>query len=169
MKKIVGILGYPIEHSLSPKMHNAVFEKLNMDYIYLAFEIKENYLKSAVSGIKALNIKGVNVTLPYKERIVEYVDELSKEAQVLSAINTIVNKNNKLKGYNTDVVGFCKSLQRFNIDLTNKTVLLIGAGGAAKALTYALTTYYKLKKLIIANRTYSRAEELIKKFLLIIL
>ena len=100
---IVGLIGHPVEHSFSPPMHNAAFEKLNMDYAYVAFDVNPLNLKSAIEGARSLNIKGFNVTIPHKIEVMKYLDEIDEIAQVIGAVNTIDFKN--LKGYNTDGIG----------------------------------------------------------------
>ena len=136
--KIVGIFGHPILHSLSPLIHNKWFEKYKLNYIYTAFDIKPELLKSAVNSIKTLNIAGLNITVPHKVKIIKYLDFIDKDAKAIGSINTIVNKENKLFGYNTDYEGFIKDLEKNKINLKQKTVLVIGAGGASKAIIYAL-------------------------------
>ncbi|HCJ67637.1 MAG TPA: shikimate dehydrogenase, partial [Elusimicrobia bacterium] len=129
--RITGIFGYPIKHSLSPVMHNAAFEILGLDFIYLPFEVKPADLEIAVKAIKVLGFKGVNVTVPHKEKVVKYLDKLDSSAKEVGAVNTISNENGKLIGYNTDGIGFLKSLAG-KINLKNKNVLLLGCGGAGK-------------------------------------
>ncbi|MBF0474035.1 MAG: shikimate dehydrogenase [Nitrospirae bacterium] len=158
--KITGLFGYPIKHSLSPKMHNAGFAQLNLDYCYLPFLVKPEDLKDAVNGIRAMGFAGVNLTIPHKEMVIKLLDETDKEAQFIGAVNTIVNMNGHLKGYNTDGRGFIKSLEEQGINLSDKTVLVIGAGGASKGICYYLAQ--KVKKLIIYNRSIDRRDALIE-------
>ena len=136
--KITGLFGYPVEHSLSPAMHNAAFEALGLDYCYVAFPVHPDSLKDAVLAIKALNLAGVNVTIPHKEIVIPFLDEIDKEASIIGAVNTIVNSSGRLKGYNTDGRGFMQSLFESGISVENKEVLIIGAGGASRALSYYL-------------------------------
>ena len=109
--KIVGIFGNPISHSLSPIMHNSWFKKYKLNFVYLAFNIFPQNLKSAVEAIKSLNIVGINVTVPYKVEVMKYLDKIDVDAKNIGSVNTIVNKNNKLYGYNTDWLGFIEDLK----------------------------------------------------------
>ncbi|MDP2280043.1 MAG: shikimate dehydrogenase [Nitrospirota bacterium] len=136
--KVLGLLGYPVEHSLSPAMHNAAFEHLRLDCCYVTFPVKPELLKDAVSAIISLNLAGVNVTVPHKEKVIHFLNEVDKEASFIGAVNTIVNSNGVLKGYNTDGRGFMKSLSETGIKVKNKNVLIIGAGGASRAIGYYL-------------------------------
>ncbi|MBI5574405.1 MAG: shikimate dehydrogenase [Elusimicrobia bacterium] len=147
--KILGIFGYPIKHSLSPLMHNAAIEKMNMDFIYLPFEVKPDKLSDAVSAIRILDIAGVNVTIPHKENVIKYLDKISDEAKKIGAVNTIVHKNGKLSGFNTDYYGFLKSISE-KITSRNKNVLMLGCGGVARAIAVSLIDS-KIKQLTIAD------------------
>ncbi len=137
--RITGLYGYPVEHTLSPSMHNAAFEHLGIDYCYLPFSVPPDSLKSAVEAIRALNLAGVNVTIPHKESVIPYLDNVSEEASFIGAVNTIVNQDGKLTGYNTDGRGFMRSLSENNILTDNKKVLIVGAGGASRAIGYYLS------------------------------
>ncbi len=158
--KIVGVIGHPIKHSHSPMMHNYAFNKVGLDYVYLPFDIASVNLKDALKGMVALGIAGFNVTVPHKERIVEYLDELSDSAKIVNAVNTVVNENGKLYGYNTDVNGIIETLEQYKNIISGKTVTVIGAGGAARAVIYALISSFNVKKINIINRTIERAESL---------
>lgn len=137
--KIVGLIGYPIGHTLSPAMHNRAFEYLDLNYIYLPFPVEENNLKGALSALPALGIVGVNVTYPYKEKVLEYLDEVTEEAELTRAVNTILVRDNRLIGYNTDGEGFITSLKKgTGIDSRGKKVVIIGAGGAGRAVSIQL-------------------------------
>jgi shikimate dehydrogenase len=157
--KITGLFGYPIKHSLSPAMHNAGFAHLKIDYCYLPFLVAPDDLKDAVNGIRAMNFRGVNLTIPHKENVIKFLDEIDDEAKFIGAVNTIVNEDGRLKGYNTDGRGFIKSLEEQGINLSDKTVLVIGAGGAAKGICYYLA--HKAKRLMIQNRSIDRRDALI--------
>ncbi len=136
--KVFGIFGDPIHHSLSPQMHHAAFEDLNLPHVYLSFHITPDRLKEAVDAIRVLGIDGINVTIPHKEKIIPYLDEIDPTAQKIGAVNTIKNKNGHLIGFNTDGLGFVASLHEAGIDPAKQAILLIGAGGAAKGVAMAL-------------------------------
>lgn len=138
--KVVGLFGYPVEHSLSPIMQNAAFNYQGLDYCYVAFLVHPELLKEAVNSIRALNLTGVNVTIPHKENVIPFLDQISEEASIIGAVNTIKNENGTLIGYNTDGKGFMKSLEEANIIVKNKNVLIIGCGGASRAIGYYLCT-----------------------------
>jgi shikimate dehydrogenase len=161
--KIVGIFGNPISHSLSPIMHNSWFKKHKLNYLYLAFNISPQNLKSAVESIKSLNIVGVNVTVPYKVEVIKYLDKIDVDAKKIGSVNTIVNKDNKLYGYNTDWLGFIEDLKCKNINLKNKKVLVVGAGGASKAILYALNKL-KVKQIYLTSRTIAKAKLVLQKY-----
>jgi shikimate dehydrogenase len=137
--KVVGLFGFPVEHSLSPAMHNAAFEHLNLDCCYVTFPVRPDLLDQAVKGITALNLMGVNVTVPHKERVIPFLDRVNEEASFIGAVNTILNADGTLTGFNTDGRGFMESLAEAGISLEGKTVLVIGAGGASRAVSYYLS------------------------------
>lgn len=161
--KIVGVFGYPIKHSLSPAMHNSAFKHCNLDFIYIPFEVKPDNLKDAIKSLIALNINGINLTIPHKEACLPYLDEIKREAKLIGAVNTIeVIRPRKLGtpkliGHNTDSLGFIRSLKEFNINLRDKTVLILGAGGAAKAVCFACVLN-GIKEIYIVNRTLKKAD-----------
>lgn len=164
MKKIVGLFGYPVGHSISPVFQNAAFRKLDLDFIYLPFSVRPEDLKKAVEGIRALNIVGVNITIPHKEKVLPHLDKISSEAKKIGAVNTISNRKGKLIGYNTDVHGFLSSVQEdLGFDPRGKSVFLLGAGGVAYAITYSLIKK-KAKKITVVNKPRHMAESLIKHF-----
>lgn len=158
--KVVGLIGHPIEHSYSPLIHNAAFEESGLDFLYLTFDIHPGSLKEGIRGLAALNIAGVNVTIPHKERVLELLDVLSPEARVIGAVNTIVNDGFKLHGYNTDAFGFLASLRPYADRIRGETVAVLGAGGASRAVLYALITEVKPKHVYLLNRHLERAESL---------
>jgi shikimate dehydrogenase len=135
---VTGIIGYPLKVTLSPPMHNAAFKALNLDGIYVALPVKEENLKEAVFGLSALNFRGFNITIPYKKKVMEYLDEISADATAIDAVNTVLIDENKLKGFNTDIYGFEESLNKYEIALQGKKVMLIGAGGVAYACSYII-------------------------------
>ena len=158
--KIVGVIGHPIKHSFSPLMHNIAFDILKLDYSYLPFDVPISNLKDALKGILALGIKGVNVTLPLKEKIIDYLSEISEEANVVGSVNTVVNENGKLHGYNTDVHGIYETLNPYKDEITGSVVTLIGSGGASRSVIYTLIRYFKPREINIINRTEQKAESL---------
>ena len=153
---IVGLIGHPVEHSFSPPMHNAAFEKLNMDYAYVAFDVNPCDLESAINGAEALNIKGFNVTIPHKIEVMKYLDEIDEIAQLIGAVNTIDFKN--LKGYNTDGIGAVKAIEEVT-SIKNKNVLIAGAGGASRAISFYIAKY-GASNLKILNRNVEKAQKL---------
>ncbi len=155
--KLFGIFGNPVSHSLSPVMHNNWFEKYKLNYLYCAFDILPENLKSAVEAVKTLNILGINVTVPHKVEVMKYLDNIDIAAKTIGSVNTIVNKKGKLYGYNTDWQGFITDLKYKNIALKNKTILVIGAGGAAKAILYSLNKL-KVKQIYLTSRTMDKAK-----------
>lgn len=158
--KIVGVIGHPIKHSFSPLMHNLAFDLLKLKYTYLPFDVPLSNLKDALKGILALGIQGVNVTLPLKEKIIEFLSDVSEEANIIGAVNTVVNESGILHGYNTDVTGVYETLNPYKDELTGSSVTLIGAGGAARSVIYTLIRYFKPKEINIINRTEQKAESL---------
>jgi shikimate dehydrogenase len=158
--RVCGVIGDPIEHSLSPAMHNAAFEALNLDYVFLAFKVKPANVQDAVNGMRALNIRGLNVTMPHKSRVLKYLDRVDLPAQLISSVNTILNKENLLFGFNTDGVGALKALKENGVELKGRKVLLLGAGGAARAIAYAVAK--EADELAVLNRTPKHAQTLAK-------
>ncbi|MBY9004988.1 MAG: shikimate dehydrogenase [Candidatus Lokiarchaeota archaeon] len=158
---IICIFGHPIEHSMSPIMHNIAFKDLGLDYIYIAIDIAPNNLKQAFDVVRALDIKGANITVPHKKRTLQYVDEISPIARKIGAINTIKNEDGKLIGTNTDASGAKKALKEANIDINEKNVMILGAGGAARALAHSLIE--ETNNLFIVNRTSNRGKNLARE------
>lgn len=157
--KICCLIGNPVNHSLSPQLHNACYNYLGLDYVYLAFKVTN--LKKAIDGLKELGIKGISVTIPHKEEVIKYVDEIDEVAKDIGAVNTIISKNGKLIARNTDWLAALGALEKVTA-LKNKKVALIGAGGAAKAILYGLVK--SGANVYIFNRTFNNAEELGKKY-----
>ncbi|MBR2557827.1 MAG: shikimate dehydrogenase, partial [Methanobrevibacter sp.] len=135
---IVGLIGHPVEHSFSPPMHNAAFDALGLDYVYVAFDVHPNDLKSAIEGAGSLNIKGFNVTIPHKVNVMEHLNELDEVAELIGAVNTIDFKN--LKGYNTDGIGAIKAIEEVTT-VKDKNVVVAGAGGASRAISFYIAKY----------------------------
>ncbi|MGE1162112.1 shikimate dehydrogenase [Peribacillus simplex] len=161
MKKIYGVMGDPIAHSMSPDIHNDAFEKENIEAVYHHFHVTKEGLIDAVKGMKALGIEGFNITIPHKTSIIPFLDEVDELALAIGAVNTVVNKNGRFIGYNTDGKGFFKSLcDEISGDIKAKKTLVIGAGGAARAIYFTLVKE-GVKQVDIANRTKERAAQLV--------
>lgn len=157
---MTGVFGNPIRQSLTPVMHNAAYKQLGLNYASAAFAVSQDNLRQAVEGIRALSFRGVNVTIPHKVAIMEYLDEIDEEALDIGAINTVVNDNGKLIGYNTDGRGFIQSLlEESQISVEEKRVLVLGAGGAARAVGISLARR-GVSHMVIANRSVDKAEVL---------
>jgi len=148
--RICGLIGDPIEHTLSPVMHNAAFRSKGLDYLYLPFRVKREWLSQAIDGMRALNIRGLNVTIPHKVDVIPYLNELAPLAEKIGAVNTIVNDDGVLKGYNTDAAGFLKALLKRGIKPEGKRVVILGAGGASRAISFILAE--RSASLVILNR-----------------
>jgi shikimate dehydrogenase len=162
--KLTGIIGYPLIYTLSPKIQNAAFINAGLNWCYVPLRIENKNLPDAVRGLKALGFKGVNVTMPYKEVVLEYMDEITSYAKMVNAVNTIFLVEEKLVGYNTDGAGFLASIQKnTDFDLKDKAALIIGAGGAAKSVVISLASA-GVRKIIILNRTFEKAQ-IIEKLL----
>ncbi|WP_066064016.1 shikimate dehydrogenase [Neobacillus soli] len=160
MKKLFAVLGDPIGHSMSPVMLNDLFSFYHIDAHYLPFQVKAEVLGEAVRGLKALGVGGFNVTIPHKSNIIPYLDGIDELAANIGAVNTVVNENGKLIGYNTDGPGFLKGLKTYVDTLSGQRVLIIGAGGAARAIYFTIAQE-KPRAVDIANRTVDRASSLI--------
>jgi len=159
--KTICLLGHPIKHSFSPTIHNYLFKKYLKNNIYVCFDVEEDKLKDCIFGIKALDIKGCNVTIPHKVNIIKYLDSIDENAKLIGAVNTINNKGGILKGYNTDGIGFVKSILDKNYEIKNKKAMIIGAGGACRSIAIELAAN-GVKSIEIRNRSLERANEIIK-------
>ena len=162
MKKYL-VIGNPIEHSLSPKLHNYWIKKNNIDATYDKKQINESDIKGIISDIKNEKINGINVTMPFKKSIIPFIDKLSFEANESQSVNTIYLESGKIIGHNTDIAGFELGLRHFKYDLKNKKVLILGAGGVVSSMILALNKM-KVSKIILSNRTKKKAENLKKSF-----
>ncbi|MCF7888455.1 MAG: shikimate dehydrogenase [Candidatus Omnitrophica bacterium] len=156
-----GLLGYPVEHSLSPKMHNAVFKKLNLPYHYSLYPVELSGLDNFIKSLAKENIRGLNVTVPYKEKILPYIEEKSEAVKKIGAANTLVIGDFKIEGFNTDFLGFSKHLKEL-VDPNKLKIALLGAGGAAKAVVYSLLKD-KIKAISIFDIDKKKAEDLVEK------
>jgi len=162
--ELVGLIGYPIRQSFSPFIHNVAAELTGTKLIYLPFEVHSTNLKNAVKGITALGLKGFNVTVPHKVSAVDFMSKLSEEASVTGSVNTVVNELGKLIGYNTDVYGIVESLQSYKSHISSNEVSIIGAGGSARSVIYALIRNFKPKKIYLINRTPEHSETIKQHF-----
>jgi len=162
MKKFL-VIGNPIEHSLSPELHNYWIKKNNIDAIYKKQKLNKLQLEHYVSQVKNNKINGINVTVPFKKTIIPYLDELTTEAKNTQSVNTVYKKNNKVIGHNTDIFGFRTSIEKTEYDLNNKEVLILGAGGVVPSIIFSLIKM-KVSKIKISNRTKEKAENLKKLF-----
>ncbi|MHB8578933.1 MAG: shikimate dehydrogenase [Ignavibacteriaceae bacterium] len=158
--KILGLIGHPLKHSYSPFIHNIAIELKELDYIYLPFDIPTSNLKNAVRGMISLGIRGFNVTIPHKENIIQFMSNVSEEASIIGAVNTVVNELGKLTGYNTDVNGILETLNPYKEEIFGNVISVIGAGGASRAVIYTLIRYFKPSKIFLVNRTEQRADSL---------
>lgn len=158
--RLLGLLGHPIRHSYSPFIYNIAAQLLNLDLLYLPFDIPPSDLKSAVRGMVTLGFKGWNVTIPHKETIKKHLSNLSEEAALVGAVNTVVNDVGNLVGYNTDVHGIHEVLLPFKDEVGGLEVTVLGAGGAGRAAVYSLIKYFRPAKIHIINRTEQRADSL---------
>lgn len=163
--ELIGLMAYPIRHSSSPAMHNEAFAQLRLDYAYLAFEVTNETLEDAVKGIRALQLKGSNVSMPNKTVVGQYLDELSPAAKLCGAVNTIVNENGKLTGHITDGIGYMASLKDNGIDVIGKKMTIAGAGGAATAIEIqaALDGVKEMSIFNIKDKFWENAEKTIEK------
>jgi len=158
MKKYL-VIGNPIEHSLSPKLHNYWFKKNNINAIYEKRLVDENNLKKLCNEVKNGKLDGFNVTVPFKKEIIPYIDQLSIEAKNTQSVNTISFNNGKLIGHNTDIDGFELSIKKLKFDVANKKILILGAGGVVPSIIFALKKM-KAFKIILSNRTKEKAMNL---------
>ena len=163
MKKYL-VIGNPIEHSLSPKLHNYWIKKNNIDAIYEKKKLNEKDIKNVILDVKNEKISGINVTVPFKKSVISFIDELSPEAKETQSVNTVYKENNKIVGHNTDISGFELALRGINYDVKNKKIFILGAGGVVSSIILALRKM-GVKKIILSNRTKKKAEELKKTFI----
>jgi len=162
MKKFF-VIGNPIDHSLSPILHNYWIKTKGIDACYEKQKLNENELEKFISQIKKKKINGINVTVPFKKSVIPYLDELSFEAQNTQSVNTIYLKHNKIIGHNTDIIGFETSIKKSKYNLSNKEILILGAGGVVPSIIFALNKM-KVSKIKISNRTEKKSYDLKKIF-----
>jgi len=148
--KVCGIIGYPIEHTMSPPIHNAAFKEMGLDYVYVAFGVKGENVTRAIEGMRALNMRGMSVTIPHKLAVIPLMDKLDPLAEKIGAVNTVVNDDGVLTGYNTDALGFLQPLLEKGVEPEGKKVVIVGAGGASRAVSFILAD--RGANLVILNR-----------------
>ncbi|MBI5664737.1 MAG: shikimate dehydrogenase [Nitrospirae bacterium] len=163
--RIAGIFGYPIEHTLSPMMHNAAFQALGLDMCYVPFKVLPEALPDAVKAIRSLNMTGVNITVPHKEKVIPLLDKVNEEAAFIGAVNTITNTEGMLTGFNTDGRGFLSSLAEEGISIEGNNILIIGAGGASRAVSYYLSE--KASSLSLFDTDRPKAQKLVNDLCMI--
>lgn len=151
-----GLIGKPVEHTMSPVIHNTIAEEMGINLVYVPFLVEEN-LKEAVAGAFALNILGMNVTVPYKSEVMTSLAECDELAKKIGAVNTLVRTENGYKGYNTDMTGLYRAMTGYGITLEDRNIIILGAGGAARAVAY-LCAYYGAKKVYLLNRSLDKAQ-----------
>ena len=159
MPDTYAVIGDPIDHSLSPNIHNAAFRHLELDHSYIAYKISAGELAAGIDSLKKIRIAGFNVTIPHKIEIMKFLDDMDTTSKVIGAVNTVSNENGKLKGYNTDMIGFLDPIKKKNLAIKDSQVLLLGAGGAARAILTAMIKE-KASKITIVNRTQENANKL---------
>lgn len=157
---ITGLAAHPAKHSFSPSIHNTAASMLGLNFVFLAFDVLPENLEDALNGMKAFNIRGLNLSLPHKKKVLQFLDSKSLEVSYSGAANTIVNENGKLAGYNTDISGFTKSLEVYDELFRGKPAFIIGAGGAASAAIYSLIVNFHVKKIHLINRTLQHSANL---------
>jgi shikimate dehydrogenase len=161
--KVYGLLGNPVSHSLSPLMQNHTFQEYRLDAVYVPFRVSGDDLPSAITGLRALNVSGFNVTVPHKESILPLLDRIDLSAHLIGAVNTVINQDGVLVGYNTDVSGFKRTLhEELNFTFSGKLAVVLGAGGACRAAVVALASS-GVESIVVANRSLARAKELVDK------
>lgn len=161
MKKLYGVIGDPIAHSMSPAMHNDAFQRYELDATYVPFHVTPENLQDAVKGFKAIQLSGLSITVPHKTAIMPLLDEIDPLAEAIGAVNTMVNAGGRFIGYNTDGLGYLKGIKQVVPSFTDHKMLLIGAGGAARAIYFTMAQA-GLKNIDIANRTIAQAEFLVE-------
>ena len=162
MKKYF-VIGNPIDHSLSPKLHNYWFKESKIDAVYDKRQIEENDLKTIITELKEKKIDGINVTVPFKKSVIPYLDKLSFEAEQTQSVNTIILNNKNLVGHNTDIVGFTKAIKNLNFNIEGKKIFILGAGGVVPSIIFALNKM-NVSKIIVCNRSKKKAEDLKLQF-----
>jgi shikimate dehydrogenase len=160
--KLVGVMGWPISHTLSPQMHNSAFAKMKLDYVYVPLPVAPDRIDSAIHALRAFNMVGANVTIPHKESVVPFMDKLSDAANLVGAVNTIINRNGKLFGHTTDPEGICGALRKAGKKFRNQRVVIMGSGGSARtALFTALMN--GANKVTLVARSIDKARKVLSE------
>ncbi len=159
MSKSFAVIGDPIDHSLSPNIHSAAFKEMDLDSSYIAYRIPKGELEEGIEGLKKIKIYGFNVTIPHKVEMMKHLDKMDEACSLIGAVNTVTNKDGILKGFNTDMEGFLEPFKKKKLTISNSKVLLIGSGGAARAIVAGFAKE-KAKSITIANRTLENASNL---------
>ncbi len=157
--RLCGLIGNPVSHTLSPFIHNTLSKRMTINTVYVPFQVEKNELSQAVAGAHALNVLGMNVTVPYKTDVIPYLDAIDPMAKGIGAVNTLVRTQNGYKGYNTDMTGLCRAMQTEGIRLNGEEIIILGAGGAARSVAY-MCLYYKVSKIYLLNRTIEKAQNI---------
>lgn len=158
--KLCCLIGNPVIQSISPEIHNASFKDKRMNYVYLSFRVVKDDLKSAITGLRTLGVRGINVTIPHKESVIEFLDSVDKSASDIGAVNTIINENRKLLGVNTDIDGFIEPFRERKIELRKRRALIIGSGGSARACISGLVNE-GCKDILILTRNETRGNKMV--------
>lgn len=162
--RILGLVGYPLGHSMSPLLHNSTIKERGLNYIYLPFQVEEERLREVIEGLKALNFRGINITIPYKKKVLPLLDSITPQAVRIGSVNTIVNEENILTGYNTDFTGLIRMIKEDGgFDIRGKKVLIIGAGGTASTAGTAVLSE-GAAAVYLLNRTSAKGEKLVEKW-----
>ncbi len=158
---LLGLFGNPVAHSVSPLFMNYTLERLGLDFVYGAFRIQPDQIEQAVNSLRTLGLRGINITIPFKRAVMAHIQSVGEDAGKIGAVNCIVNDDGFLTGYNTDYIGFMKPLSERHIPVSERSILIIGSGGAARAVVYALIKA-RVREISIVNRTPERAESLVR-------
>jgi len=158
--QLCAVIGNPIEHSLSPAIHNAAFDYLGLNYVYVAFRVRD--VSSAIAGIRSMGIRGLSVTIPHKVEVIKHLDEVDEVAERIGSVNTIVNDGKKLKGYTTDGIAAVRSLKEKGVDIKGKRILILGSGGAARAIAFTLIMKERPASLVIGGIIKQEVDKLVK-------
>ena len=159
--KLMGLIGNPVEHTLSPVIHNTIAENMNENMVYVPFPVADD-IESAIKGAYALGIQGMNITVPYKSDVIPFLAKLDKEAEIIGAVNTLVRTENGYKGYNTDLPGLYRAILSEGIEVRGSRVIIVGAGGAARAAAF-MCAFNKAERVVILNRTVEKAERIVNE------